>query len=79
MISRKVQLGKEDLDLIEEICSVLPYKSKSEYMRLAIQEKLRTDKRELREMKRQAAMEAYGGAALDHAFESIEAEDFEDR
>ena len=79
MISSKVQLEKEDLELIEEVCSVLSYKSRSEYMRIAIQEKIRTDKRKLREMKRQAAMEAYGRAGPEHVFESIEAEDFEDR
>jgi Arc/MetJ-type ribon-helix-helix transcriptional regulator len=79
VISRKVQLRKEDLELIEEVCSVLQYKSKSEYMRVAIQEKIRADKRKLREMKRQAAMAAYGQAGPEHVFESIEAEDFEDR
>ena len=79
MISSKVQLREEDQELIEEVCSVLDYKSKSEYMRLAIQEKLRVDRRKLREMKRQAAMEGYGQAGPENVFESIEAEDFEDR
>ncbi len=79
MISSKVQLEKEDLELIEEVCSVLGYKSRSEYMRIAIQEKIRADKRKLREMKRQEAMVAYGQAGPEQVFESIEAEDFEDR
>ncbi len=79
MISSKVQLRKEDLELIEKVCSILNYRSKSEYMRIAIQEKIRVDKRKLREMRRQQAMEAYGRAQPEHVFESIEAEDFEDR
>lgn len=79
MISSKVQLEKEDLELIEEVCSVLSYKSRSENMRIAIQEKIRADKRKLREMKRQEAMVAYGRAGPEQLFESIEGEDFEDR
>ena len=78
MISRKVQLDESDLDFIEEAWSVLNYKSKSEYMRVAIMEKIREDKKRLRELKRQAAMEAYRHGS-ENIFESIEAEDFEDR
>ncbi len=78
MISRKVQLDESDLDFIEEALSILNYKSKSEYMRVAIMEKIREDKKKLRELKRQAAMEAYG-QGYENVFESIEAEDFEDR
>jgi len=79
MVPSKVQLEKEDLEFIEKLCSILKLKSKSEYMRAAIHERIRADKRRLREMKRQKAMEAYGGAAVENLFESIEAADFEKR
>ncbi len=79
MISRKVQLNEKDLEFIEEACSVLNYKSKSQYMRIAILEKIRADKRKLRALKCQAAMEAYGESGPENIFESIEVEDFEDR
>ena len=78
MISRKVQLDESDLDFIDEAWALLNYKSKSEYMRVAITEKIREDKKKLRELKRQAAMEGYGDG-YENVFESIEAEDFEDR
>lgn len=75
----KVQLEKKDLDFIEAVFSILDYKSKSEYMRGAILQKIREDKKKLREMKCREAMEAYGEEAPDNAFESIEADEFEDR
>ena len=78
MVPQKVQLDESDLEFIESACSVLDYKSKSEYMRAAIREKIRADRRTLRELKRQEAMAAYGDD-FEVAFESIEAEDFEDR
>ena len=78
MITQKVQLSEEDLQFVEEACRKLKYRSKSEYFRDAIKERIRNDRSRLRELKRQAAMEAYGDD-FDHAFESIEGEDFEDR
>ena len=47
-------------------------------MRAAIQEKIRADKRRLRELQRQQAMKAYGDD-FEVAFESHEGEDFEAR
>ena len=78
-VTQKVQLEKKDLDFIEAVFSTLDYKSKSEYMREAILAKVREDKRMLREMKCWEAMEAYGEEAPENVFESIEADDFEDR
>lgn len=78
MVPQKVQLDESDLEFIESACSSLDYKSKSEYMRAAIREKIRADRRKLRDLKRREAMSAYGDD-FDVAFESIEAEDFEDR
>ena len=48
-------------------------------MREAILAKIRDDKKNLREIKCQEAMEAYGEETTDNVFESIEADDFEDR
>ena len=78
MIPQKVQLEEGELEFIETAYALLDYKSKSAYMRAAIQEKIRADRRKLRALRRRQAMEAYGGY-LDDAFASIEAEDFEDR
>lgn len=78
MVPQKVQLDETDLEFIETACEVLQFKSKSEYMRAAIQEKIRTDKRRLRELQRQQAMQAYGDD-FEVAFESIEGGDFEAR
>ena len=78
-VTQKVQLEERDLDFIEEVFPILDYKSKSEYMREAILAKIREDKKKLREMKCREAMEAYGEESPENAFESIEADDFEDR
>jgi Arc/MetJ-type ribon-helix-helix transcriptional regulator len=78
MIQQKVQLDEGELEFIETACALLNYRSKSAYMRAAIQEKIRSDRRRLREARRRQAMEAYCGH-LDDAFASIEAEDFEER
>ena len=78
-VTQKVQLEERDLDFIEEVFPILDYKSKSEYMREAILAKIREDKQKLREMRRREAMEAYGEESPENVFESIEADDFEDR
>jgi Arc/MetJ-type ribon-helix-helix transcriptional regulator len=79
VITRKVQLDEKDLEFIEEACSILKYRSKSQYMRDAILEKIRADKRRLRALKCREAMEAYGECGPENIFEAIEVEDFEDR
>lgn len=78
MVPQKVQLSEEDLRFIEAACVAFRFKSKSEYMRVAIQEKIRTDRRRLRERRRQQAMLAYDSQP-DVVFETLEGEDFEDR
>jgi len=78
MIPQKVQLTEGELEIIESSYQELGYKSKSAYMRAAIREKIRQDRRTLRELKRRRAMKGYG-KLLEPAFESLEAEDFEDR
>ena len=78
MVPQKVQLSESDLRFIETACEALSFKNKSEYMRVAIQEKIRADRRKLRELRRQQAMLAYGDD-FDIAFEALEGEAFEDR
>jgi hypothetical protein len=78
LVPTKVQLAKDDLKLMEEICNVFNYKSKSEYMRLAILEKIKTDVKKLRHQKRENAIKTYG-EAIENCFESIDGEDFETR
>ena len=69
----------EDLEFIDRVCESLHYGSKSEYMREAIREKIRADKRRLRELERQRAM-LKGYAKHDQdIFESLAGEPFEDR
>ena len=77
-LTQKVQLDPEDLEFIDKVCETLGYGSKSEYMRAAIREKIRADKRRLREMRRQKAMESYA-QGYEEAFESIARELFEER
>lgn len=79
MIPLKVQLAEDDLEFIEQACSALNYRSRSEYLREAIQKKIETDRALIRELKRQEAMKAYGRGHLEDAFEAIAGEDFEDR
>ena len=78
MVPQKVQLSEEDLRFIETACVAFRFKSKSEYMRVAIQERILADRRRLRERRRQQAMLAYGDES-DIVFEALEGEDFEDR
>ena len=78
MVPQKVQLEEADLEFIATACKLLNFKSKSDYMRTAIRERIRADKRRLREARRNQAMEAYGGD-FNVAFESLEADDFETR
>ncbi len=77
-VTQKVQLEPEDLEFIDRVCETLEYGSKSEYMRAAIREKIRADKRKLRELERHKAMKGYSEGHGD-VFESIAAEPFEDR
>ena len=77
-MTQKVQLEPEDLEFIDRVCQSLNYRSKSEYMSVAIREKLRADKRKLRELERQKAMEGYPEGHED-VFASTAAEPFEDR
>lgn len=76
-MTQKVQLEAADLEFIDRVCVLLGYRSKSEYIRTAIRERIRADKRRLRERERQTAMEGYSEGHED-VFESIAAKPFQD-
>lgn len=79
LVQSKVQISQEDYEFIKKIYKDFRYKSLSEYMREAINNKVREDRKRLRELKRMAAMEMIGKAQYDNLFESIEGEDFASR
>ena len=79
LIQSKVQIEQEDYEFIKKAYKDLHYRSLSEYMREAINTKVREDRKRLRELKRMAAMEMIGRAKYNNLFESIEGEDFENR
>ena len=79
LVQSKVQISQEDYEFIKKTYKDLRYKSLSQYMREAVNNKVREDRKRLRELKRMAAMEMIGKAQYDNLFESIEGEDFESR
>ncbi|MEA1968611.1 MAG: crotonobetainyl-CoA--carnitine CoA-transferase [Thermodesulfobacteriota bacterium] len=79
LIQTKIQVNPEDYKFIKKVYKDLSYKSLSEYMREAINAKVKQDHKRLREQKRIAAMQMIGKTAYENLFESIEGEDFENR
>ena len=79
LVQTKVQIEKESYDFIKKTHKDLKYKSLSEYVRDAINAKIREDRRKIREDKMASAMEMFAEAPVDNLFESIEGEDFEER
>lgn len=79
MTQTKLQIESEDFEFIKKAVKQLNYKSLSEYMREAVKAKVKTDRKKLRELKRQKAMEEIGKGHNENFFESIEGEDFEGR
>ena len=79
MIQTKVQIDPKNYEFIKKAYKDLQYKSLSEYIREAVNAKVRKDRKRLRELKRIAAMEMLGRAQYENLFESIEGEDFENR
>jgi len=81
LIQTKFQIDRVDYAFIKTAHKTLNYKSLSEYMREAVHAKVETDRRRVREAKRDKAMEMIGTAspAYGNIFESIEGEDFEVR
>ena len=79
MTQAKFQIDREDYEFIKTAYKLLNYSNYSEYMREAIKEKIKADRKRLREIKRNLAMEQIGKTVYENHFESIDGEDFEDR
>ena len=78
-IQTKIQIDPESYEFVKKAYKDLNYKSLSEYMREAVKTKVREDRKRLREVKRQQAMEMIGNETYENIFEPIEGEDFETR
>jgi len=79
LVQTKVQLDAKDHEFIKKTYKEFHYRSLSEYMRKAINAKVKEDRKMLRGLKRMKAMEMIGKAQYDNLFESIEGDDFENR
>ena len=79
LVQTKVQIEKESYDFIKKAHKELNYKSLGEYVRDAINARIREDRRKPREIKMASAMEMFAENPPDNLFESIEGEDFEER
>jgi len=77
LIQSKVQINQKDYDFIKKIYKNFQYRSLSEYMREAIAQKVKEDRKTLREMKRKTAMKMIAKGGYENVFESIEGDDFE--
>lgn len=79
MTQTKLQIDSEDYEFIKETHKQLNYKSLSEYIRQAVKEKIRTDQKKLKELKREEAMEMIGKRVYENLFDSLDGEEFENR
>lgn len=79
MIQTKIQIDPENYEFIKKFHKDLSYRTLSEYMREAVNAKVKEDRKRLRESKRIRAMEMIGESAYANLFEPIEGDDFEDR
>ncbi len=77
MTQTKLQIDKDVYEFIRKSFKKLHYKSLSEYMREAVKAKVKDDRKKLREIERETAMEMIGKTAYENIFESLEGEDFE--
>ncbi len=77
LIRTKVQLDEKHYRFIKQVYKDLNYRSLSEYVREAVGEKVKKDRKKLREQMRQAAMEGIGKTAYENLFEDIEGDGFE--
>lgn len=79
LLQTKIQIEPENYDFIKKVYKELNYKSLSEYMRMAVNAQVREDRKRLRALKRQQAMEMIGKGPYTNHFEDIEGEGFESR
>ena len=79
MTQAKFQIDQEDYEFIKAAYKLLDYSNYSEYMRAAIKEKIKGDRKKLRNIKRNLAMEQIGEAVYENHFDLLDGEVFEDR
>ena len=79
LVQTKVQIDAKDHEFINKRHKNFRYRSLSEYIRAAINAKVKEDRKRVREFKRTKAMEMIGRAQYDNLFKSIEGDDFENR
>ncbi len=79
LIQTKIQLDEKHYRFIKQTYKSLKYRSLSEYVRNAVDEKIKRDRKKLREQMRQAAMKEIGKTTYENLFEDIEGDDFEGR
>lgn len=79
MTQAKFQIDQEDYEFIKSAYKILNYNNYSEYMREAIKEKIKNDRKKLRSIRREQAMEQIGQTSYENCFDPIEGDDFEDR
>jgi Arc/MetJ-type ribon-helix-helix transcriptional regulator len=79
LIPTKIQLDQKNHEFIKQVYKDLHYKSLSEYVREAVNAKVRKDRKRIRELKRMAAMEMIGRSQYNNLFELIDGDDFENR
>ena len=77
MTQTKVQIDNDDYKFIKKAVKQLKYKSLSEYIREAVKAKVNMDRKRLREMKREKAIEKIGKVPYENLFESLGGEKFE--
>ena len=77
LVQTKVRIDAKDHDFIKKTYKDFRYRSLSEYMREAVNAKVKEDRKRLREFKRVNAMEMIGRAQYDNIFKSIDGENFE--
>jgi len=56
LIPTKIQIEKKNYEFIKQFHKQLHYRSLSEYMRNAVNARIKEDRKRLRELKRQAAI-----------------------
>lgn len=79
LVQTKVQIDRETYDFMKNRYRQLNYRSVSEYIRDALNLKIKEDRKRVRELTRAEAMEAIGRAPAGDFYESTQGDDFEDR
>ena len=79
MIQNRIQIDEKDFEFIQKAYKLLSYNSLDQYMREAIQDKVRKDRKKLRFIQRSGVMEQIGSDDYKNRFESLEEEDFDNR